>query len=61
MLYYGILDTRKVLGLHPNTLRRYAAQGKTKPNQKTLLKQWFGVTRFVYNQTIKYLREPGTK
>ena len=29
--------------------------------QKELLKQWFGVSRFVYNTTIKYLQEPGTK
>ncbi|WP_333026110.1 MULTISPECIES: transposase [unclassified Microcoleus] len=26
-----------------------------------MLKQWFGVSRFVYNTTIKYLQEPGTK
>jgi putative transposase len=31
------------------------------PEQKALLKQWFGVSRYVYNQTIKYLQEPGTK
>jgi putative transposase len=31
------------------------------PDQKALLKHWFGVSRFVYNQTIKYLQEPGTK
>lgn len=31
------------------------------PEQKALLKQWFGVNRFVYNTTIKYLQEPGTK
>ena len=29
--------------------------------QKALLKRWFGVSRFVFNTTIKYLREPGTK
>jgi len=27
------------------------------PEQKALLKQWFGVSRFVYNTTIKYLQE----
>ncbi|WP_333181738.1 transposase [Microcoleus sp. S13_C3] len=32
-----------------------------KPEQKALIKQWFGVSRFVYNTTIKYLQEPGTK
>jgi len=26
-----------------------------------LLKQWFGVSRFVYNTTIKYLQQPDTK
>ena len=26
-----------------------------------MLKQWFGVSRFVYNTTIKYLEQPGTK
>jgi len=31
------------------------------PEQKALLKQWFGVSRFVYNTTIKYLQQPGTK
>ncbi|MBW4571626.1 MAG: transposase [Tolypothrix carrinoi HA7290-LM1] len=29
--------------------------------QKNLLKQWFGVSRFVYNTTIKYLQQPDTK
>ncbi len=31
------------------------------PDQKALLKQWFGVSRFVYNTTIKYLQQPDTK
>jgi putative transposase len=31
------------------------------PEQKALLKQWFGVSRFVYNETVKYLQQPGTK
>lgn len=31
------------------------------PNQRALLKQWFGVSRYVYNQTIAYLKTPGTK
>nr|WP_242030686.1 MULTISPECIES: transposase [unclassified Limnothrix] len=31
------------------------------PDQKALLKQWFGVSRYVYNATIKHLQEPGTK
>ena len=31
------------------------------PEQKALIKQWFGVSRFVYNTTIKYLQEPDTK
>ncbi|MCC3427813.1 MAG: transposase [Microcoleus sp. PH2017_01_SCD_O_A] len=31
------------------------------PEQKALLKRWFGVSRFVFNATIKYLQEPGTK
>ena len=31
------------------------------PEQKALLKRWFGVSRFVFNTTIKYLQEPGTK
>lgn len=29
--------------------------------QKALLKQWFGVSRYVYNTTIKYLQQPETK
>ena len=31
------------------------------PEQKALLKQWIGVSRFVYNTTLKYLQQPGTK
>ncbi len=31
------------------------------PEQRALLKQWFGVSRYVYNATIKHLQEPGTK
>jgi putative transposase len=31
------------------------------PEQKALLKQWFGVSRYVYNTTIKLLQKPGTK
>ncbi|MFM6205619.1 helix-turn-helix domain-containing protein, partial [Planktothrix sp.] len=31
------------------------------PKQKGLLKQWLGVSRFVYNETIKYLQQPNTK
>jgi putative transposase len=29
--------------------------------QKAILKQWFGVSRYVYNVTIKYLQQPDTK
>jgi putative transposase len=32
-----------------------------KPEQKAILKQWFGVSRYVYNVTIKYLQQPNTK
>ncbi len=32
-----------------------------KPNQKAILKQWFGVSRYVYNQTIAYLKQPEIK
>lgn len=32
----------------------------TKQQQKKLDK-WFGVSRFVFNQTVEYLRQPGTK
>jgi putative transposase len=31
------------------------------PEQKALLKQWFGTSRFVFNETVKYLQQPGTK
>jgi len=31
------------------------------PIQRVMLKQWFGVSRYVYNQTIAYLKKPGTK
>ncbi len=29
--------------------------------QRRLLRQWFGVSRYVYNETVKYLQQPGTK
>ncbi len=29
--------------------------------QKRILSQWFGTSRFVYNQTVNFLKEPGTK
>jgi len=31
------------------------------PEQKALLKRWFGVSRFVFNATIKFLQQPGTQ
>lgn len=31
------------------------------PEQKALVKHWFGVSRYVYNQTIAYLKQPDTK
>lgn len=31
------------------------------PEQRHLLKHWFGVSRYVYNETIKSLQQPGTK
>ncbi|WP_339381219.1 transposase [Brasilonema sp. UFV-L1] len=34
---------------------------KLSPAQKTILKKWFGVSRFVYNETIRYLQQPNTK
>ncbi|NJR46135.1 MAG: transposase [Hyellaceae cyanobacterium CSU_1_1] len=29
--------------------------------QKALLKQWFGTSRYVFNKTVKYLQQPETK
>ena len=29
--------------------------------QRSLLRRWFGVSRYVYNRTVEYLRQPGTK
>jgi len=31
------------------------------PEQKKIVKKWFGVSRFVYNKTIEYLQQPDTK
>jgi putative transposase len=31
------------------------------PEQRALLKQWFGVSRYTYNATVKHLQDPGTK
>ena len=30
-------------------------------NQKNLFKRWFGASRFVFNKTVEYLQQPGTK
>ncbi len=30
-------------------------------NQKPMFRQWLGVSRYVFNETVKYLKEPGTK
>lgn len=29
--------------------------------QRKTLRHWFGVSRYVYNRTVEYLKEPGTK
>jgi putative transposase len=29
--------------------------------QKAILKHWFGVSRYVYNKTVEYLKQPNTK
>ena len=29
--------------------------------QRRILRHWFGVSRYVYNKTIEYLKDPGTK
>src|SRR5712691_1357513 len=31
------------------------------PAQRQILKRWCGTSRFVYNKTVEYLKEPGTK
>lgn len=31
------------------------------PEQRQILRHWFGVSRYVYNETIKYLQQKGTK
>ncbi len=45
--YSGGLKTRKIR-IYPDE------------KQKSLLRQWLGTARFVYNQTVAYLRQPGT-
>ncbi|WP_235440919.1 helix-turn-helix domain-containing protein, partial [Limnoraphis robusta] len=30
-------------------------------SQRNLVRQWFGVSRLVFNTTVKYLQEPDTK
>ncbi|MFB2875625.1 zinc ribbon domain-containing protein [Floridanema aerugineum] len=34
---------------------------KLSPQQKQKIKYWFGVSRFAYNETIRYLQQKGTK
>lgn len=29
--------------------------------QRSLIRKWFGAARYVYNKTVEYLKEPGTK
>lgn len=29
--------------------------------QRHILRQWFSISRFVYNKTVEYLKQPGTK
>lgn len=31
------------------------------PTQKNLVKKWMGTSRYIYNETVKYLQQPGTK
>ena len=31
------------------------------PIQKNLVKRWMGTSRYVYNETVKYLQQPNTK
>ena len=31
------------------------------PTQKNLVKRWIGTSRYVYNETVKYLQQPDTK
>ena len=45
-----------------NTVQR-SRKIRVYPNkeQRTILDQWFGCARFVYNQTVDYLKQPDTK
>ena len=45
-----------------NTVQR-SRKIRIYPNkeQRTILDQWFGCARFVYNQTVDYLKQPDTK
>ncbi len=45
--YSGGLKTRKI--------RIYPGD-----NQKSLLRQWLGTARFIFNQTVAFLKQPGT-
>ncbi len=50
----GCTDSENT-GLKSKKIRIYPNDG-----QKSLLRQWLGTARFVYNQTIAYLKEPDT-
>lgn len=45
----GVTPKSKRIRIYPNQ------------NQKKLLKHWFGVSRYVFNQTVAYLKQPETK
>ena len=42
--------------LKSRKIRIYPSQ-----TQRSLLRRWFGVSRYVYNRTVEYLKQPGTK
>ena len=44
------------MGIKSKKIRIYP-----KNKQKSLFNKWLGASRFVYNETIKYLKTPGTK
>jgi putative transposase len=54
--------SKKSKKLNPNEIR-LCRKIRVFPtvSQKALLKQWFGVSRWVYNLTVTMLKEPGTR
>jgi|GEM_PF-1311693 len=66
MRYVKLSEAVERTGLHPHTLRKYAANTVTKSRkirlypttmQKRIFGSWLGTSHYVYNRTLNYLKK----